>query len=134
MEEFKKRESDFPTFLIHNKNSLTTPQPKLAHYLKALTTSQSKDGNRKFPWQSKLKEGWIADIQFAEKNYDLNDPVEADYFAQISKKLQEPQLLVSIRDWKPGNSEYNNENTYGNQKRIPGYFVGGLIEVPRVEI
>jgi hypothetical protein len=133
MEDFKKRESDFPTYYVCNKNFVTTPQPKLGHYLKALPTGQFKDGYQKFEWQNKLKPGWVADIQFAERNYDLNDPAQAEYFENIPKTLQQPQLLVTIRDWRPGSTEYSSESSYGNQKRVSGYFVGSLVSTPKIE-
>ena len=132
MEEFKKKEEDFPTYLVANNNFITTPLPKVGLYLKACITPQHKDGNVKFEWQKKLQPGWIADIAFLEKTFDTENDFEAEFWASLPQKLLEAQLLVTIRDWRPGNTEFASETRYGTtKKRIPGYFIGSIVEAPK---
>jgi hypothetical protein len=52
---------------------------------------------------------------------------------ESEKKLQQNQLKFTINDWKAGNTDYNVE-TYGAQKRIPGYFTATIVEPIEIKL
>lgn len=133
MEAIKKRESQFPVYLLGSQNTTTTPEPKVAHYYKGVPTGQFKNGEREFPWQSKLEPGAIATVQFASANYDLTCAEQKAYWEGIARKLQKNQLKVTINDYKQGNNDVNLE-VYGAQKRIPGYFTATIVEELDVQL